>query len=606
MKKITWFVMMMISLTCQYVYGYAEDECKQYGGSLLCVEPMPPRIASSWQYGIGNDYMFDEGYPYHTVFKTEESAMYARNVENPGRRIVVNPIGTWLPETCQTILCDRQGKGRHSIMLGTIYFPTMYGGDTAETGTFSSYENFFAISQARALYATMADGSKNFTREDIHRSRKIDPFRCAPNQKVVPFKQISNIPFLCAMPPQPNRCEIQSQNNPIKSTCGNPIDIASGNKTQIETDWQSHNSPLKVIRRYNSLPIEIGMGDGAISDNGWQFQDIQQKLTILIYDLTTTNILYQYNAKQLFKQNSNYVTPFLTRAKIYINRAGQAPQRFYYSSESTNSVKFNIDNIQQKISIDVYPNGSYLYQNDDTGVTETYDNIGRLTKRVYRNGSYLIYEYQQNSNIPNKISDQWGKYIQIQHNQRQITKITLPTGKVLSYTYNSNGKLSQVLRAGFGVRQYVYGETGFTAPNTEKNLLNSLMTGIIDEKGNRYATFSYDIQGRGLSTEHANGTQRYQLEYVDNLTRRVKDPYQNTIKYQLVEKQGVLLPISYDNNAKFIYNKLNHYGNVIEQGQRYGYTNYYDYNERNLEIRKIEIAGVSDYSRITLTECIFL
>ncbi|EPJ47160.1 MAG: yd repeat-containing protein [Osedax symbiont Rs1] len=40
-----------------------------------------------------------------------------------------------------------------------------------------------------------------------------------------------------------------------------------------------------------------------------------------------------------------------------------------------------------------------------------------------------------------------------------------------------------------------------------------LLTGITDERGNRYATWAYDAQGRAISSEHANTTEKASLDY---------------------------------------------------------------------------------------------
>ena len=42
------------------------------------------------------------------------------------------------------------------------------------------------------------------------------------------------------------------------------------------------------------------------------------------------------------------------------------------------------------------------------------------------------------------------------------------------------------------------------------NVIGHLLS-ITDENGNRFATYSYDIQGRAVSTEHAGGAGRVSL-----------------------------------------------------------------------------------------------
>ena len=51
------------------------------------------------------------------------------------------------------------------------------------------------------------------------------------------------------------------------------------------------------------------------------------------------------------------------------------------------------------------------------------------------------------------------------------------------------------------------------------------VTGIVDESSNRFATYVYDIAGRAVSTERANGVFMYQFFYASPLIRTsVTDP----------------------------------------------------------------------------------
>ncbi len=39
------------------------------------------------------------------------------------------------------------------------------------------------------------------------------------------------------------------------------------------------------------------------------------------------------------------------------------------------------------------------------------------------------------------------------------------------------------------------------------------VTGKLDENNSRFATFSYDAQGRAVTSEHAGGVERYSVSY---------------------------------------------------------------------------------------------
>ena len=107
--------------------------------------------------------------------------------------------------------------------------------------------------------------------------------------------------------------------------------------------------------------------------------------------------------------------------------------------------------------------------------------------------------------------------------------LTLPSGKEIRYI--KQGNELAVIRPGYGTKTYLYDEPQY-APKP-----NRLITGIIDENGNRYATYVYDDQSRGISTEHADGTQKYTLSYNGNSTI-VSTPYDGSKTYSLALVSG--------------------------------------------------------------------
>src|SRR6185312_491031 len=58
-------------------------------------------------------------------------------------------------------------------------------------------------------------------------------------------------------------------------------------------------------------------------------------------------------------------------------------------------------------------------------------------------------------------------------------------------------------------KSYLYNESAYTGGTN----LPQALTGITDESGARFATFKYDSIGRGTSTEHAGGVEKYTLSY---------------------------------------------------------------------------------------------
>jgi len=75
--------------------------------------------------------------------------------------------------------------------------------------------------------------------------------------------------------------------------------------------------------------------------------------------------------------------------------------------------------------------------------------------------------------------------------------VTAPDGKLYQYEYDSEQRLVQVTYPGQTFRQYHYEHSGYP---------DYALTGITDENGDRYASFSYDAQGQAVTTEHAQTT----------------------------------------------------------------------------------------------------
>ena len=87
----------------------------------------------------------------------------------------------------------------------------------------------------------------------------------------------------------------------------------------------------------------------------------------------------------------------------------------------------------------------------------------------------------------------------------RVVKMTDPMGGVYAYAYGTNDNLASVTYPDGKVRSYLYGETAnvSSTPNTGVTYTHSL-TGIVDEDGNRYASWTYDAAGRATSSEHGS------------------------------------------------------------------------------------------------------
>ena len=146
---------------------------------------------------------------------------------------------------------------------------------------------------------------------------------------------------------------------------------------------------------------------------------------------------------------------------------------------------------------------------DDT--RETYNASGQLIAITQRNGQTetLTYELStaQGGDGDNSTLDQvtgpFGHRLTFSYDgSGRLASVTTPDGTT-QYVYDASGNLASVTDPDTTVRTYVYDQ-----PDLEHHL-----TGIIDENGDRHATWAYDTTGRAILSEHAGGKERVQFTY---------------------------------------------------------------------------------------------
>src|SRR5581483_1050574 len=195
-----------------------------------------------------------------------------------------------------------------------------------------------------------------------------------------------------------------------------------------------------------------------------------------------------------------------------------------------------------------------------------------------------------------RVADHFGRALAFGYDARlRIVKLTDPSGGAALYGYDAKDNIVSVTYPGGARRVYVYNEAALNGGVDRPNLL----TGIVDENGQRFASFEYDASGRAIvTTHHAGGTdvERYQLAYpVSGAQTSVVDPL-GTVRgfgFQTVvgavkntalsqpERGATTAATAYDANAN-VASRADFNGNVAN----------YSYDlARNLETSRTEAAG---------------
>jgi YD repeat-containing protein len=216
--------------------------------------------------------------------------------------------------------------------------------------------------------------------------------------------------------------------------------------------------------------------------------------------------------------------------------------------------------------------------------TETYDAGGTLTSLTDRNGLTRTLAYDTNNRVIT-LTDAQGRQLTLGYDgSNRINAVTQPDSGIIHLAYDASNNLSGITWPDGKVRTYHYESASF--PHN--------LTGITDENGVRYATYSYDSQGRATSETLAGGADATSLVFGSNSTT-VTDARSTARTYTFQTILGVTKSLgsnqpggsgcsaaasalSYDAN-----------GNIASRTDFNGYKTTYTYDlSRNLETQRKE------------------
>ncbi len=232
----------------------------------------------------------------------------------------------------------------------------------------------------------------------------------------------------------------------------------------------------------------------------------------------------------------------------------------------------------------------------DTGAVETYDTSGKLQSVRDRNGRTTTLAYNA-ANQLTTVAAPSGRSLAVAYDsQNRVASVTAPDGAVTGYGYNGASILSTVTHPDGTTRQYLYEDGRFP----------TVLTGIVDENGSRYATYAYDNQLRTTSSALAGGVNQYQFQYGDNYQTTITDPTGKTSVYSFLQQNGVLLPTSISapcglcgsTRQSSSYDANN---NLIQETDYNGTVTTHAYDSQKREIQRVDGAGTTS-ARTTTTE----
>jgi RHS repeat-associated protein len=148
-----------------------------------------------------------------------------------------------------------------------------------------------------------------------------------------------------------------------------------------------------------------------------------------------------------------------------------------------------------------------------TETKETYDTSGRLMSILARNGVTVTLSYNVSGQLAS-VTDSFGRSVSYAYfasttatGAGNVASVTDHLGNTTSFAYDAKNNLTSVTYPGLAAKTFVYGE----AVNTVNVPFDNALAGIVDENGVRFASFGYDNSSLAVSTEYANGVNKYSL-----------------------------------------------------------------------------------------------
>jgi YD repeat-containing protein len=237
---------------------------------------------------------------------------------------------------------------------------------------------------------------------------------------------------------------------------------------------------------------------------------------------------------------------------------------------------------------------TYVNENDEV---ERYDTNGKLLSIANRAGLTQTLQYNVQNTLAS-VTDAFGRQMTLTYNNLGLLSgVTDPNGGNYSYTYTTDGNnnLSTVTYPDGHARQYVYENTQFV----------HALTGIVDENGNRFATWSYDANGNAIMSEHAGGVEEVTLTYPSTTTSIATDVGGATRTYSTLAVNGIAKAgsVAETCGSNCVRTRTMTYdadGNIASRTDYNGNVTNYAYDlTRDLEISRTEAAGTAQARTIT-------
>ena len=280
-----------------------------------------------------------------------------------------------------------------------------------------------------------------------------------------------------------------ASNNVGTALEGDPINASNGNEYRQDTDLSSSRW-LTFRRFYNSSSYVVATTMGP----KWR-HSFDRSLTLMPGSGADAGLLYA-------RRPDGSMVRFASKSGVWTADTDAAETLTVSKNATTGATT------------------GYALRVAATRETEAYDASGQLTSIADDNGWATTLTYSDATTpvatAPKPgllvgVTDPQGRVLSLTYDaQSRLVRVTDPAGQTASYTYADNGNLAKVTFADGTSRQYLYSESDKTQAATR---FPSELTGVIDEKGVRFETTTFDDTNHALTSQFAGGVDKVTLEY---------------------------------------------------------------------------------------------
>ena len=247
------------------------------------------------------------------------------------------------------------------------------------------------------------------------------------------------------------------------------IPAAGGDQIRLNLSYSSLSR--------EGLPLNNAIDSGPMG--GWEITDLQ-RLRVIEEDLLLMVEMSGHRRFGYLKQGDAFVTDAPSRGAIYRVPGGWS-------------------------------------QRDAAGALVEFDTAGLLIRNTFPGGRSRSYGYlpdAQSRPQLSTISDRFGRSLQLFYDgQSRLASAIDAAGESYLLSYAPSGALSRVQYPDGSYREFLYETPSFPL----------LLTGVIDENGDLYASYGYNSLGLAISTERAGGADRKDIVYVSDVQAEVTE-----------------------------------------------------------------------------------